>query len=251
MSNPRSREVATALETRFPTLLMKRWGEKVAGFGHTPVQAEGTLGARPFYFRYRHDNASLAVWPTGTQIHSYAALPAGEALVKVYRHDITGDPYCGDLTAEQMIATLGTLLDEVTSVFPAGEDTLSSTTATLPARLTTAEEARAFTDPFDLEPESFRAVTHPDVVPADVARTVVVDCASTAEFTADAVGLVAERLDLRFNRITLVNATMELTEAFTEQSVESAVRARHDQFFAELLAAKPNQVQPNTGTTAD
>ena len=110
MSNPRSREVATALETRFPTLLMKRWGEKVAGFGHTPVQAEGTLGARPFYFRYRHDNASLAVWPTGTQIHSYAALPAGEALVKVYRHDITGDPYCGDLTAEQMIATLGTLL---------------------------------------------------------------------------------------------------------------------------------------------
>ena len=89
------------------------------------------------------------------------------------------------------------------------------------------------------------------MVPADVARTVVVDCASTAEFTADAVGLVAERLDLRFNRITLVNATMELTEAFTEQSVESAVRARHDQFFAELLAAKPNQVQPNTGTTAD
>ena len=71
------------------------------------------------------------------------------------------------------------------------------------------------------------------MVPADVARTVVVDCASTAEFTADAVGLVAERLDLRFNRITLVNATMELTEAFTEQSVESAVRARHDQFFAE------------------
>ena len=56
MSNPRSREVATALETRFPTLLMKRWGEKVAGFGHTPVQAEGTLGARPFYFHYVNVN---------------------------------------------------------------------------------------------------------------------------------------------------------------------------------------------------
>ena len=251
MSNPRSREVATALETRFPTLLMKRWGEKVAGFGHTPVQAEGTLGARPFYFRYRHDNASLAVWPTGTQVHSYAALPAGEALVKVHRHDITGDPYSGDLTAEQMIETLGSLLAEAAAVLPADDDVLVSMAATLPARVTTPDEARAFTDQFELEPESFRAVTHPDVVPADAEREIAVDCSSTAEFTADAVGLVAERLDLRFNVTTLVNASAELTEAFSERSVESAVRTRHDRLFAELLASTTGQPQPGAESAAD
>lgn len=231
MIDNRPLEVVTALEARFPTLRMKRWGEQVAGFGHTPVQAEGKLGERPFYFRYRHDHACLAVWPTGTQELTYSAVHPGDPIFKVFRDDVLGDPYSGDLTADQMIEVLGALLIDALEQLPDGEDELLTTRIVLPRRITTIDEAQVVANPFEPAPDEIYALTHPHLPALDAVRAVVLDCTGVEEFTADAIGHLAERLALHLNAFTLEGATEELTEAFTEQSIE---KANFERIFAML-----------------
>lgn len=90
----REKELTSAvdkLQQLFPELCFETFG------GIVPVQAEGKIGVKDFYFRYRYDTASLTV---GVK-KAGAYLPTSEMEVEVETY--SGDGLNGFLNGEEFV----------------------------------------------------------------------------------------------------------------------------------------------------
>lgn len=80
----------------------------VVPHGGLPEQATGTIDKRPFFFRFRHDTARLAVFPPqagGTPI-TPADVPSVDVppVLVSRREGVTGDPFAGVLDDEEFVS---------------------------------------------------------------------------------------------------------------------------------------------------
>ena len=100
--------VERALNARLPSdrqvvFARDRRGDRPSPWGMAPVQAEGTIGMAPFYFRFRNNRAALTVYGS----------TADEA--DVY----PGEPYAGWFeTVEDMVGCFARLADAQAPVHP-------------------------------------------------------------------------------------------------------------------------------------
>lgn len=91
-------QVADALEAAITGLSVDR----SRPLGAYPMQVCGHLGDDAFYFRYRHDHATLEVW-AGQHDFTAPGLPAGPPARAAAVDGVTGEPLsgwldCGELT---------------------------------------------------------------------------------------------------------------------------------------------------------
>lgn len=148
--------------------------------GSVPVQCSGRVGRRYFYFRFRHDSASLTI---GSADHrrdaSHAKHARRKALRKLRRgvsddwfgfmarndlkrdtrlerhpsnavwyatvNDVTGEPYAGDLEPEECAEIFAQLMDRLTPVPPSPA-----------AKIFRAWNSRSYTPPMDHAPGVIR-----------------------------------------------------------------------------------------------
>ncbi len=94
-------EAAVNLESEYKTNQLKFHS---AG-GAVPVQAEGFVDGKYFYFRFRHDNARLMVG----EYKDDKSLPENAETVEIL--DYSGEPMNGFLTPEEFKACFKKLLD--------------------------------------------------------------------------------------------------------------------------------------------
>lgn len=123
--HPRPTLAVPQLEAALPVRFERDHRGKVNGFGSVPVQAQGTIEHqgvhRPFYFRFRSDCATLAVWADEAARKADWVNPAWHA-----RHDgVTGEPYEGWLTAEQFAELFTELAGRLTPP-DAGNETFAA-----------------------------------------------------------------------------------------------------------------------------
>ncbi|MEX5259212.1 hypothetical protein [Kocuria sp. CPCC 205263] len=205
-------EVVTALESRHSGLRFRRDEDgSLHRFGAIPLTATGVLSGRPFVFTYRGDLARFRVWPTGTQtpsVHDHR--PSGFPKLESSRGKIVGDPLSSSLTAEQLIEVLGEMIKMALTHLKPGPDALLPVTITMPDKLLEPEQVTALLAPF----------TGRDLPPQEA----LLDCTGLTSFSLDALGRLAERTTELFNITTLVGASDELAEAFTDEAQAEAVR---------------------------
>ena len=205
-------EVAAALESRHPGLQFRRDEDgALHRFSDIPLTATGVLSGRPFVFTYRGDLARFRVWPTGTQtpsVHDHR--PSGFPKLESSRGKIVGDPLSSSLTADQLIEVLGEMIKMALTHLKPGPDSLLPVTITMPGRLLEPEQVTALLAPF----------TGRDLPPQEA----LLDCADLSSFSLEALGLLAERTADLFNIITLVGASTELADAFTDDAQAEAIR---------------------------
>ena len=205
-------EVVAALESRHPGLRFRRDEDRsLHRFGAIPLTATGVLSGRPFVFTYRGDLARFRVWPTGTQtpsVHDHQ--PSGFPKLESSRGKIVGDPLSSSLTAEQLIEVLGEMIKMALTHLKPGPDSLLPVTITMPGKLLEPEQVTALLAPF----------TGRDLPPQEA----LLDCAGLTHFSLEALGRLAERTADLFNIATLVGASAELSEAFTDEAQLEAVR---------------------------
>ena len=114
----------------------------------------------------------------------------------------------------QMIGAISPVLGEMIKMalthLKPGPDSLLPVTITMPGRLLEPEQVTALLAPF----------TGRDLPPQEA----LLDCAGLTHFSLEALGLLAERTADLFNITTLVGASTELAEAFTDDAQAEAIR---------------------------
>lgn len=83
----------TLIEKYFPQVKFHRAEGLHTSFGAIPQQAHGTVSGRPFYYRMRHDRASLEVFPKhiGNQAVTVPANSIVQPMFSAAIADVTGD----------------------------------------------------------------------------------------------------------------------------------------------------------------
>jgi len=92
------------IEKLFPEVSFTSYG------GSVPVQAEGNIGGKVFYFRFRGDRGSLTVGDKSEDKY----LPINEIYVEV--EDYTGDAFNGFLTGSEFKELFILLLKKIYQV---------------------------------------------------------------------------------------------------------------------------------------
>lgn len=129
MTTPFTPEAAVAaIEAAQPDVWFFRWNGEVIPWGAVPLQVDGRIGHRDFHLRFRHDEATLSVWPEDP----YATEPETTATIS----NLTGWEHATDFaTVEQALDTFTRLLAAQKPVTPENPTAVQMIAARVAARI--------------------------------------------------------------------------------------------------------------------